>query len=155
MCILIGIKSAGKLTERVNTISTIIYFLGECEAKIRYCESSVAEIIHSFSQGEKSKNIPFLRKCDSLLSDFDFPIAWEMALHDEKIQLSQSDLTLLEDFGNMIGRSDQTSQIKMLEYIIRGFEISLEDAKEKERKNKRLYITLGISAGLIFIVMLL
>ena len=129
--------------------------MSECEAKIHYLESSVAEIIHSFTLNEKSKNIPFLEKCDLMMRDLDFPIAWEEALRGEKIYLSQADLILLRDFGNMIGRSDQSSQIKMLRYIIRGFENSLEDAKEKERKNTRLYIILGISAALIFIVMML
>ena len=66
--------------------------------------------------------------------------------------LNETDIQSAAVFIKELGAKDKESQISQLELMIRNLEEAIEDAKEKNEKNGKLFKTLGVLAGVFVIV---
>ena len=149
---LTGLIKGRSLTLKCETLNQIIRFLKEFRSRIEYSEEPVSVIIEKFCAG--SIRLSFADKCLGYMQEQDFPSAWEKAVGEEK-NIDYSDRLLLYEFGVNIGTSDRKSQLSMIDYTLSRFAMSLNEKKEKEKNEKRLYCVTGITLGILAFIMII
>lgn len=155
LCTMTGYKMAERLSAKVGELSAIIYFLKFCENQLIYLQSPVINIIKEFSKEYTCRTLNFIKECVVLCEESDFPSAWNLSLNKSDIHADNDVKQILFDFPNKIGTSDLETQIKYIDYYILTLEDYLEKAKAEEADNKKLYIILGLTIGLIAAIMII
>ena len=69
-------------------------------------------------------------------------------------KLAEADLRLLQEAGDVLGRYDGESQRQALEGLLRGLEGQAAEAAETARRLCRVYLALGLAAGLFCLILL-
>jgi len=69
--------------------------------------------------------------------------------------LSKSDIKLIKDFGKRFGNTDLQNQKNIFEYFYRRFDLQLEEAISEKEKKSRVYRNLGVSVGIMIVVILI
>jgi len=154
MCILTGLRMSAELSRRVEELSELINFMYFYKTHIQYFQSSVIRIIRQFLKEQPDTALKFIVKCSEYCNNYDFPDAWARSVRENRL-ISVKVSEILLDFGNRIGTSDTETQLRYTEYYIAEIRKHMIIAEEKERDNKKLYIILGISAGLLSAIMII
>lgn len=144
---------SSELSKRVNELSELIDFLCFFKTHISYFQASVVSILQLYTR-EKTSSLRFIDACLDLCGDKDFPYAWNKALSENKLRLAEAN-SILSDFGNRVGTSDTETQLKYIDYCLAEISRYLRIAENKEQENKKLYIILGVSAGLLSAIMII
>lgn len=147
-----GIIKGREMTDCVRMLEGIIMFLADCKSMIEYTGITVGEILENTSCGTFEA---YTEKCRRYASELDFPEAWKKSVGEIPPFISKSDRELLVRFGEKIGTSDKDTQLNMLSYLISRFEISLREKREREKKEKKLYIFAGTALGLVAFIMII
>lgn len=144
---------SSELSKNVNELLELIDFMHFYKTHVSYFQSSIVNILRFYLK-EKNSSLRFINECLDFCNMKDFHSAWNMAV--EKNRLHSSEVTaILFDFGNRIGTSDVETQLKYIDYYIDEISRYLRIARSKEKENKRLYIILGVSAGLLMAIMII
>ena len=80
--------------------------------------------------------------------------SWTEALEQVALPLEEADLRLLQEAGDVLGRYDGESQRQALEGLLRGLEGQAAEAAETSRRLCRVYLALGLAAGLFCLILL-
>lgn len=80
---------------------------------------------------------------------------WETALETIPLRLEETDLSELRQVGSVLGRFDEEHQLLALEKTVDRLECLLDEAKEESKRMGRVYGTLGVSAGLFLVILLM
>ena len=80
--------------------------------------------------------------------------SWTAALEQVALPLEEADLRLLQEAGDVLGRYDGESQRQALEGLLRGLEGQAAEAAETARRLCRVYLALGLAAGLFCLILL-
>ena len=80
--------------------------------------------------------------------------SWTAALEQVALPLEEADLRLLQEAGDVLGRYDGESQRQALEGLLRGLEGQAAEAAERARRLCRVYLALGLAAGLFCLILL-
>ncbi|MFQ9410237.1 MAG: stage III sporulation protein AB [Evtepia gabavorous] len=80
--------------------------------------------------------------------------SWTAALEQVALPLEEADLRLLQEAGDVLGRYDGESQRQALEGLLRGLEGQAAEAAEMARRLCRVYLALGLAAGLFCLILL-
>lgn len=80
---------------------------------------------------------------------------WETALETVPFRLEETDVSELRQVGSVLGRFDEAHQLSALEKTVDRLERLLDEAKEERKRMGRVYGTLGVSAGLFLVILLL
>lgn len=83
--------------------------------------------------------------------------AWQEALENAwgKSPLDSRDMEILRDMALGLGRSDAEGQSRILEPAALRLKTRLDQAREQEAKQGRMYRGLGISAGVVIVIMII
>ena len=73
---------------------------------------------------------------------------WQIKLH------KQEDKDVLKKLGKLLGQTDVEGQISEIEMTQNFLDIQIEQAEEEKKKNQKMYKTLGVVAGLVFVIIL-
>ncbi len=79
---------------------------------------------------------------------------WQFALETTRLPLREEDRQLLRETGEILGRYDGESQKQALEGILARLEGSLAQARADENRLFRVYLALGVTAGLFGCILL-
>ena len=80
---------------------------------------------------------------------------WESAVEEAASLCSPACLELLRSFGKGLGKSDAAHQSELCEWHLRQLEAVLEKEREQVKKDARLSVLLGITAGLMAVILFL
>ena len=72
-----------------------------------------------------------------------------------EIPLSKSDISMLNDFGGQLGKTDTEGQLKHLELYEVSFSKQLSSARDAITKKSKLYKTMGFFAGSAIALMMI
>ena len=72
-----------------------------------------------------------------------------------EIPLSKSDISMLNDFGGQLGKTDTEGQLKHLELYEVSFSKQLSSALDAITKKSKLYKTMGFFAGSAIALMMI
>lgn len=83
--------------------------------------------------------------------------AWAMALQEfhQHSSLQAKDLVILEQFGQNLGSSDRTDQLKHLRLAMTRLEQEEQQGQLEEQKNVRLWRYAGFLVGLMVVIVLI
>lgn len=141
-----GFMESHKLTVRVEKLEAFLRFLSAARTEIRYSAAPVVQILM-----QHGSEIGFLRQCSRFCSEGSgFVKAWENAVNSRaKLDgFSPRDRELLLSFGAGFGASDTDGQISHLELYANLIGENLKTAKENQGRKSKLYLMLGVFAGL-------
>ena len=135
-----------KLSVRVEKLEAFLRFLSAAKTEVRYSAVPVQQILQRHGEG-----LSFLRDCTADCAGGEgFAEAWRRAVGSragaEGFSARDGELLLL--FGDGFGASDTDGQISHLELYSGLFGEALDRAREDRDRKSKLYLTLGIFAGL-------
>ena len=81
--------------------------------------------------------------------------AWKYSIQNSKTNMKEEDLKVLENLEKLLGKTNiegQLSEIELMEKFIIG---QSENAEEEQKKNEKMYKSLGIIAGLAIAIILI
>lgn len=143
---LAGFMESHKLSVRVESLELFLQFLSAAKTEIRYSAVPVMQILQK--HGGK---LFCLRECVRRCANGDgFEKSWERSIGccAKCDGFTACDRELLLSFGEEFGASDTEGQISHLELFIGLFRTNLESAREERDRKSKLYLMLGIFAGL-------
>jgi stage III sporulation protein AB len=141
-----GYMESRKLFVRVDSLELFLRFLSAAKTEIRYSAVPVVQVIKRHSSGFK-----FLEECVSNCEQGNgFAAAWKYAVTycAKQDGFAANDIKLLLSFGEGFGASDTDGQIAHLELYSELFDTNLKSAREDRNRKSKLYLMLGIFAGL-------
>jgi stage III sporulation protein AB len=143
---LLGYTESHKLSVRVEHLESFLRFLSAARTEVRYSAIPVAQVVE-----RHGTELRFLRECVKRCDDGEsFAQAWKNAVlsSGENDGFAAHDAELLLSFGEGFGTSDTDGQISHMELYSGLFRANLKSARDDRNRKSKLYLTLGVFAGL-------
>ncbi len=154
----VGMGAARELGRRSETLSSFLAALDQMEAELSFRLTPMPELLGRLSAESKGPVSAFFSRCReglSSLGDTPFSQVWNQALQEEKLALLPEDRIPLEQLGAVLGQYDVEGQRNAMEGIRHRLGTCLETARETQGKIGRVYRALGISAGVLCVLLFL
>ena len=156
VCLWAGWSRRQWLRRRRQTLSDFCHALARMETELSEHETDTADLLALMSSGT-GRAEPFFRRCVAGLEQRDYtPLCkiWSEAAEACDLPLKADEQSLLERGGRLLGRYDGRAQAMLLAQLRRNMERCLETAREEERREGKTAVLLGLTAGLITVLML-
>ena len=82
-------------------------------------------------------------------------VAWLEALEAENNIINREDKEILKGLSNLLGKVDLEGQVSEIELVDNFLNTQIEKAEQDSKKNEKMYKTLGVTAGLAIVVVLI
>ncbi|MGI6497496.1 MAG: stage III sporulation protein AB [Oscillospiraceae bacterium] len=154
----VGVGAAKELGRRTGTLSAFLAALDRMEAELTFRLTPMPELLSRLSGDLEGPVGMFFSQCEqglSALGDVPFSKVWNQALQEEGLALLPEDRVPLEQLGAVLGQYDVEGQRNAMEGVRHQLTLCLEAAKRKQGKIGRVYRALGISAGVLCILLFL
>ena len=143
----IGLFTAETQKTALKQAKEMLNFMYYIKQQIEYFNTPLGEIYTSF---ENQNNFIL-----SLVEDISVN-GWKIALKEKKdIFLPSGCVSILYDFGNILGKSDRKDQLEKCDYYIREFEIEYQKLKDTTPKKVKASFALSVYIGLMIIILFL
>ena len=156
-----GVYASAALSRRAASCERLERLIGYMSMQIKYTAAPIQEILEQAAKGGEFQSLPFLAEASILIQCGQRPDeALEEAVKEASRQgedwgFNEGDRELLFQFGRGLGKSDVDGQLAHCEAYRRLVEDRLQAAKGEATAKGKLYITLGVSAGLAVALLLL
>ena len=151
----LGLSFSNRLKNTVKDLKEIIRFLNLFQNEILYTFDSIPNIFIKLARNNNSDFYKYLNKLGQSLKDFKYHSLKEGFLKEfsnsNDFALSREDL---ESVGNLLSSIEEMDPVgirRIFELTLDHFEKRLKEEEEKYKKNSKVYISLGISLGLIIV----
>lgn len=157
-CCFMGFIKASSYKNRSSELESIVEVVRLMELEISYKKEPLAK---TFQKAASMKPCWFSEvlqsSSEALQQQRSLHEAWKEAItiHQEKSPLLQQDMEILKDLALSLGKSDTAGQSKVLEPAMLRLQQQLKSAREQEMKQGRMYRGLGISAGIVIVIMII
>ena len=124
------------------------------KTKIKFTYEPLAEI---FKQIAKENQTSIQRIFGQMANQLTYNQAkdvWEDCIQNADISIKQEDKDILKKLGKLLGQTDVDGQISEIEVTESFLDMQIEKAEEEKKKNQKIYKTLGVVAGLVFVIIL-
>lgn len=148
---LAGYMESHKLSLRVEQLEAFLRFITAARTEIHYTAAPVEEIVR------KHGDMPFLKTCaENCQNGSSFTESWAAAVESgaKGFGLLEKDISLLRSFGDGFGASDMDGQLAHCKLFAELTETQLEHAREEKNRKSKLYLMLGIFAGMAVALLL-
>ena len=138
------------LRSRVRELSALCRMMRETETLLRFQALEFPELFARLRRTGAFASLPLLDECGRRLSDGErLADAWEAAVTDatRRSALDNGDRAALLDFGNGLGATDLEGQLNHVRLHRELLSDRLRVAEENAEARGKVYITLGICAG--------
>lgn len=155
-CSAAGIIKALSYKERCSELENILELIRVMEMEITYKKEPLHKTFEKIAALKECWFCNLLRTCSRKLADSeDLKNAWDSSITDNlsACPLHEEDLIILRDITLGLGKSDTGGQKSILEPAVIRLEKALKNAKMQYEKQGRMYRGLGISAGIIIVIM--
>ncbi len=148
---LIGNSKSRNLYKRRDFIKSFIVFLNSLSTNIRY---EAMDIFTTVSACTRDGNLSYISKIENTEP---FDMQWEQKILSlpSSLSLKKSDIELLKEFGNELGKTDVDGQLKHIELYKNLFQKELMSAEEDIKNKSKLYKTMGLFAGISTTLMII
>ena len=124
------------------------------KTKIRFTYEPLAEIFKQISKDNESEVEKIFGQMANQITYYQAKDVWENCIQDADISIKQEDKDILKKLGKLLGQTDIEGQISEIEVIENFLDMQIENAEDERKKNQKMYKTLGIVAGLVFVIIL-
>ena len=152
---MMGLFAAYRLNMRVVMLEKCIVMLNSIRSEIQYLLLPSSEIIESLALRKDLSELTFLQDCKRrILDGSDFRTAWREALENNGLSLcfNKDDIHILISFSELFGVTGCDGQFLNCNLYCEKLQSALNDAKKAKEKYSRLFSSLGLLAGLYFII---
>lgn len=156
---IMGFYFANVFTERVKQLRELQYALNILETEIVYTSTPLYEALKNVSERSDGsiKNL-FLVMSRQLIEKNNQGVLYAFKeaekLLKTEIFFDKEELEIMYSFMSSLGNSDIEGQKKNFNITIKKLEAFEKKAEEKRTKNERLYRYLGVSAGMLIVILL-
>ena len=145
----IGFFIAKSYQNRVVELKEFKNILNIMKTKIKFTYEPLAEIFKQISKDNESEVEKIFGQMANQITYYQAKDVWENCIQDADISIKQEDKD-----GKLLGQTDIEGQISEIEVIENFLDMQIENAEEERKKNQKMYKTLGIVAGLVFVIIL-
>ena len=157
-CCLMGFLKASAYKARSRELESILELMRLIELEISYKKEPLAKTFQKAAMLKPCWFSEVLQSSSNALSrQRPLQESWQEAItmHQGQSPLQQQDMEILKDLALGLGKSDTAGQIRIMKPAAIRLTEQLEAAREQERKQGRMYRGLGISAGVVIVIMIL
>ena len=151
----IGILISKMYENRVKELRQFKNILNIIKTKIKFTYEPLAEIFNQISQEKSSKIEEIFENMTYKLAFENVKYSWMDAIQEADISITQEDKDILKELGKVLGQTDADSQVNEIEVTESFLNIQVEKAEEARKKNQKMYKTLGVVVGLVFVIILI
>lgn len=123
--------------------------------KIKFTYEPLAEIFKQISKDNTTNIEKIFGKMSNQIQYCHVKDAWENCIQEADINIKQEDKDILKRLGILLGQTDVEGQISEIEVTQNFLDVQIEKAEEEKNKNQKMYKTLGIVVGLVFVIILI
>ncbi len=151
----IGILVSKMYENRVLELKEFKNVLNIIKTKIKFTYEPLAEIFKQISKDNSTKVEKIFNNIAKKMEFIQVKSAWENSIQEADISINQEDKDILKKLGKLLGQTDVEGQVSEIEVTETFLDMQIEKAEEERKKNQKLYKTLGIIAGLVFVIILI
>jgi stage III sporulation protein AB len=155
---LLGLGAVAQLDGRVKDLRGLITALEAMRRVLMATLEPLDGMLNAAAQGSGGRPRELFQFCQAGLAQLNgkpFQPLWSMALETCALRLEENDLAALYPLGGILGRYDMECQAEALEQTIIHLKRQLVEATEQRRRLGKVYGTLGVSAGLFLVLVLI
>ena len=150
----IGLMISKSYENRVIELKEFKNILNIMKTKIKFTYEPLAEIFKQISKDNQTNIEKIFDKMSKQLTFYPARDVWEKCIQEADISINQHDKDILKKMGKLLGQTDVEGQISEIEVTEKFLNMQIEDAEEEKKKNQKMYKTLGITVGLVFVIIL-
>ena len=150
----IGILISKSYENRVIELKEFKNVLNIMKTKIKFTYEPLAEIFKQISKDNKTNVEKIFDQMANQITYYPTKDVWENCIQDADISIKQEDKDILKKLGKLLGQTDVEGQISEIEVTQNFLDTQIEKAEEEKKKNQKMYKTLGIVTGLVFVIIL-
>ena len=151
----IGLVISKTYENRVTELKEFKNILNMMKTKIKFTYEPLAEIFKQISNKNETNIERIFGQMANQITYFQTREVWEECIQDADISINQEDKDILKKLGKLLGQTDIEGQVSEIEVTENFLNMQIEKAEEDKKKNQKLYKTLGITIGLIFVIILI
>ena len=154
--ILTGFQLASRLHDRVRLLRAVRGLIGRFSGELAYRRISTGQMLREAASDPEFTSLPFLKPAaETFDGKIAFSVIWENAVMRCRPPIAPEEREILLEIGRILGSSDRDSQQAALSLLAQRAEALLAAGTEKAAAEGKLYRSLGVLAGLFFIVLAL
>lgn len=150
----IGILISKSYENRVIELKEFKNVLNIMKTKIKFTYEPLAEIFKQISKDNQTNVERIFGQMANQITYYPTKDVWKNCIQDADISIKQEDKDILKRLGKLLGQTDVEGQISEIEVTQSFLDTQIEKAEEEKKKNQKMYKTLGIVTGLVFVIIL-
>lgn len=150
----IGMTISKTYENRVAELKEFKNILNIMKTKIKFTYEPLAEIFKQIANNNETNVEKIFGQMANQLTYFQTREVWENCIQEADISINQEDKDILKKLGKLLGQTDVDGQISEIDVTENFLNMQIEKAEEEKKKNQKIYKTLGITVGLIFVIIL-
>ena len=150
----IGFLISKSYQNRVVELKEFKTILNIMKTKIKFTYEPLAEIFKQIAKDNDTEIEKIFGQMANQLSYYQVKEVWENCIQNADISIKQEDKDVLKKLGKLLGQTDVEGQISEIEVTENFLNMQIENAEEEKKKNQKIYKTLGVVAGLVFVIIL-
>lgn len=151
----IGIILSEKYKNRVIELKEMKNALNMLETKMKFTYEPIPNIFLEIAENFKNNIGNIFKKSVDLMKEKTAGNAWQKALEKSTSSFKKEDVDILKNLSNLLGKTSLEGQISEIELTKNFLETQIKKAEEEERKNKKMYRSLGVILGLVIVIILI
>ena len=152
---LIGILKAKKYVYRVDELREFKLALNVFKTKLKFTCSPIPEIFSEIAEDFHSNIGNIFKIASKGMQKESANDAWNTAVEMEMLNISEEDKGIIKNLGSLLGQTDLEGQISQIELTSKFIDEQIIKAENERQKNEKLYRTLGMTAGIAIVIILL
>lgn len=150
----IGRVIASRYTNRYQELKECKVALSMLQNQMEYTMKPVSEIFQEIGKKVKHPIAMLFQKAALYMGENSAAQAWEHSIEEVGTNLSKEDKAILKDLGNVLGKTDLEGQVKGMQLVQAFLDNQIQDALVEQKKNGKLYKTLGVVGGITIVILL-
>ena len=150
----IGFSISKTYENRVNELKDFKNILNIMKTKIKFTYEPLGEIFRQISKDNTGKIEKIFGQIAMQMEYCQVQEAWMKCIQNADISINQEDKNILKKLGKLLGQTDVEGQISEIEVTESFLETQIQKAEEEKKKNQKMYKTLGVVIGLVFVIIL-
>ena len=150
----IGLVISKIYENRVTELKEFKNILNIMKTKIKFTYEPLAEIFKEVANKNDTNIEKIFGQMANQITYFQTREVWENCIQEADISINQEDKDILKKLGKLLGQTDVEGQVSEIEVTQNFLDMQIDKAEEEKRKNQKMYKTLGVTMGLIFVIIL-
>lgn len=151
----IGLIISKMYENRVNELKEFKSIFNIMKTKIKFTYEPLREIFLQISKDNNTQIEKIFGQMACQIQYEQVEKVWSTAIQKANISINQEDKNIIKKLGKLLGQTDVEGQISEIEVAGNFLDMQIEKAEDEKKKNQKMYKTLGVVLGLVFVIILI